>query len=400
MSSKISFTILKRVVIPDLHKLARFQRSPEIGPKILFFSGGTALRKVSNKLIDYSHNTIHLITPFDSGGSSAVLRKAFNMPAVGDLRNRLMALADKNLYFNPAVFRLFSYRFSKTAIQGDLKLELESMCLGKHELVSAVPDPIRKIIKHHLRFFYKNMPSDFDLRGANVGNLILTAGYLEYERHLDPILFIYSKLVEAKGVVRAIINKNLHLIAILENGEIVCGQHKLTGKEFPPISSKVKKVYLSKSLDNPEPVVVVVRDKIKKLIAEAELICYPIGSFYSSLIANLLPSGVAESIASNPCPKIFVPNTAKDPECFGLDLYNMVETLLFYLRKDSPDVSVDKLLNFVLLDEDLALYPGAEDSIAKLKNIGIEVIKCKLVSPNSYPYIEAEWLVKSLLSIV
>ena len=73
-------TITRTVQLPDKIRLARFARAPELGPKVLFFSGGSALNPLSRRLINYTHNSIHLITPFDSGGSSAVLRKAFGMP--------------------------------------------------------------------------------------------------------------------------------------------------------------------------------------------------------------------------------------------------------------------------------------------------------------------------------
>ena len=67
---------------------------PPLGPRLVFFTGGTALRDLSRRLTAHTHNSVHLVTTFDSGGSSAALRRAFAMPAVGDLRNRLLALAD------------------------------------------------------------------------------------------------------------------------------------------------------------------------------------------------------------------------------------------------------------------------------------------------------------------
>ena len=78
---------LSRVpIIPDLVRVARYQRAPELGPRLLFFSGGTALREVSQILTDYTHNSFHLITPFVAGGNSATLRRAFGMISVGDFR--------------------------------------------------------------------------------------------------------------------------------------------------------------------------------------------------------------------------------------------------------------------------------------------------------------------------
>ncbi|MGE4294032.1 MAG: 2-phospho-L-lactate transferase CofD family protein, partial [Desulfovibrio sp.] len=89
--------VAREVLVPDRIKLERYRQVPALGPRVLFFSGGTALRDTSAELVRYTHNSVHIITPFDSGGSSAILRKAFDMPAVGDIRNRLMALADTSL---------------------------------------------------------------------------------------------------------------------------------------------------------------------------------------------------------------------------------------------------------------------------------------------------------------
>ena len=78
-------TLTQSRVVPDPIRLARYLRAPEIGPTVLFFSGGSALRKTSRVLTEYTHNSVHLVTPFDSGGSSALLREAFGMLSVGDL---------------------------------------------------------------------------------------------------------------------------------------------------------------------------------------------------------------------------------------------------------------------------------------------------------------------------
>ena len=96
----------------------------DTGPRPLFFSGGTALRRLSQELVHYTHNSVHIITPFDSGGSSAKLRRAFHMPAVGDLRNRLLALADRSPSGDPAMCRLAASRFPAT---GDAERLLRSL---------------------------------------------------------------------------------------------------------------------------------------------------------------------------------------------------------------------------------------------------------------------------------
>ena len=98
--------VSRRIQVPDALRLSRYSKLPEPGPRLLFFSGGTALNGLCRFLKAYTHKSIHLMTPFDSGGSSAQLRRAFNMPAIGDLRSRLLALADETVLGNPQVYRL------------------------------------------------------------------------------------------------------------------------------------------------------------------------------------------------------------------------------------------------------------------------------------------------------
>jgi CofD-related protein of GAK system len=400
----MQINLSRTIDLPDPRRMELYRRNPDLGPRILFFSGGSALRRTSEELIYYTHNSSHIITPVDSGGSSAVLRDTFAMPAIGDIRNRLMALADRGLTGNPEIFRLFAYRLPKDADHEDLEEELARMADGAHPRVQRVPDPMRKIIRNFLQFFIEmistgNLPQRFDLRGASVGNLILTASYLANRRHFDPAIFIFSKLVNVRGTVRPIANANLHLMAELENGETVIGQHLLTGKEVPPIDSKVTALHLIDSRSEPVPVALEIKDKMKTIIRSADLICYPMGSFFSSLLSNLLLRGVSDAIRCNPRPKVFIPNTGADPELFGQSLSDQVETLLHYLKKDDPEHIKDSdVLNCILIDENSGNYPGRLDR-DDLARRGIVTIDTRLVSMRSQPYIDEKMLVPILLSL-
>ncbi|KMY69063.1 hypothetical protein AAU61_05925 [Desulfocarbo indianensis] len=392
--------------LPDRLRLARYQRTPELGPRLSFFSGGSALGPLSRRLISYTHNSIHLITPFDSGGSSAKLRRAFDMLAVGDLRNRLMALADQSVTGNPAITRLFALRFPKNGASAQsqaLRARLADMVDGKDELIRAVPDPMRKIIRNHLGFFAERMPADFDLRGASLGNLVLTGGYLNNNRHIDPVVFLFSKLAEVRGVVRPVINKHLHLAADLADGSSLVGQHLITGREAPPLTSPVTRLFLCHGDEKGNcrrEVEVSIRDKISALIQQAELICYPMGSFYTSLIANLLPKGVGRCVAETDCPKVYVPNSAADLEQVGMSVADCVARLLEYLGKSSGrEEPAQRLLNLVLVDSAGGAYPGGLD-MAAITRLGVQVVDLPLVSEASQPYIDEERLVEALLSLV
>jgi CofD-related protein of GAK system len=389
--------VTRTVKLPDPVRISRYHRAPELGPEILFFSGGTALNQLSTKLKNFTHNSIHLVTPFDSGGSSAKLRLAFDMPAIGDLRSRMVALADETITGHPEVYRLFTHRLPVNEPQKALALKLVEMAEGRDTLVRDIPNPMRRLIRNLLGYFTDQMPDNFDLRGASIGNLVLAGGYLNNHRHLDPIIFLFSKLVSVQGTVRATVNNNLHIAAELANGDIIVGQHRLTGKEVGPIQSRIKRLMLSSKLDEFEPTEVSVRKKTKALIKNADLICFPPGSFYSSLVANLLPDGVTEAIASNENPKVYVPNLGKDPEQIGMSLKDTVNTLLDYLQHGATGAAPGDLLNFVLIDKKNGEYSGPIP--VGLRKKGIEIVDAELITPESAPYYDPVLLSNALLSL-
>ena len=391
--------ITRTARLPDPLRISRYRKAPELGPEMLFFSGGSALNDVSRVLKNYTYNSTHLITPFDSGGSSAKLRQAFNMPAIGDLRSRMIALADESVTGHPEVYQLFTYRLANTERNSVLSKQLDQMIQGKYPMVAAISNPMRRLIRNQLGYFRDSMPDNFDLRGASIGNLILTGGYLNNHRHLDPIVFLFSKLVGVLGTVRPIVNDNLHLAADLEDGSRIIGQHRITGKERAPLQSPIKRLRLSGHPDKLVPAKSELRKKTRKLISKADLICYPPGSYYSSLIANLLPEGVSSAIAADDCPKVYVPNLGRDPEQFGMTLEQCVIKLLGYLRCGTgEDCRDENLLNFILLDSNNGDYRSSFP-LSKIEKLGITVIDTRLVTKRSAPYYDPERLAHALLSL-
>jgi CofD-related protein of GAK system len=397
--SQTPLRITRAVQLPDRVRISRYLKAPELGPRILFFSGGTALTKTSRTIKRYTHNSLHLVTPFDSGGSSAKLRQAFAMPSIGDLRSRLIALADENITGNPEVYQLFTYRFPVDESPDELLARLDLMIRGKEPLVAAISNPMRRLIRNQLGYFREAMPDDFDLRGASTGNLILAGGYLNNHKHLDPIIFLFTKLVNVLGTVLTVVNDDLHLAANLEDGSCITGQHRLTGKEVAPLKSPISRLFLSSDPDKPVAATVEMRKKYRRLIQKAELICYPPGSFYTSLVASLLPAGIGSAIAATDCPKVYIPNLGHDPEQIGMTLDSSVLTLLDYLRADNSDECPNwRLLNFVLIDSKRGNYSSSL-SAPLMQKLGIRVIDTRLISKQSAPYYDAELLASILLSL-
>lgn len=353
--------IEREVSLPDDLRVARARSAPHLGPRILFFSGGSALNGISRQLKAYTYNSIHLITPFDSGGSSQALREAFDMPAVGDLRSRLMALADETVLGQPDIYALFSHRLAKEGAQADLRAEVAAMVAGRHPLIAAVSKPMRQLICASLERFAGAVPDAFDYRNASIGNLILAGGYLTNGRALEPVLFLMSKMVDVRGTVRAVVDDSLHLGAELADGRRVIGQRMISGKEAPPLDSPIRRLFLSDGAEEVPPGEAPLPKRNRHLIGRADVICYPPGSLYSSVIANLLPAGVGRAVAARRVPKVFLPSLGTDPEALGHTLADQVAALLGPLQADAGrKVRIDRLVSHVLCDRSVPAGDCAE----------------------------------------
>lgn len=386
--------IWRSLTIPDPVKVRRSLRMPELGPQILFFSGGSALNKISRVLKNYTHNSIHFVTPFDSGGSSAKLRSEFNMPAVGDLRSRLMALADESVLGQPDVFKLFNYRLATDKSQLALQTELAALKSGEHEFIQKVEQPLRQLIQTQLSVTHACISDQFDLRGASIGNLIIAGGYLNNEQQLDPIVFLFSRLVKVLGEVKTITDSYQHLAAELEDGSVVLGQHCLTGKETAYIGSPIKDIYLSASLSSVTKTVPKINSDRQNSIENADLICYPPGSFYTSILANLLPEGVKEAILKNNNPKVYIPNLGTDPEQLGMNLLSQVQRLVLQI-KGTLEQGAQGAVDFLLLDEKI-VYPAVH--LNEIEVLGVCILTADLAEVNATKYNEKR-LSEALISL-
>ena len=211
---------------------------PALGPRLVFFTGGTALRGLSRSLTRYTHNSVHLVTPFDSGGSSAALREAFALPAVGDIRNRLAALADSMV--PQSVLDFWEMRLPAEGDSEALRARLRAMGSAGHPCWRPLPPVMADVMRVHLGYFLERMPDDFRPQKASMGNLLLAGGYLHFQRNFTPVLSLFSRLLQVRGVVLPIVNACLHLAAELADGSVLVGQH-----HFCRLTQPVRRLYLT-----------------------------------------------------------------------------------------------------------------------------------------------------------
>ena len=270
------------------------------------------------------------------------------------------------------------------------------MVAGTDLRVRDVSEPRRAIIRRQLGVFRDAMPPGFDLRNASVGNLVLAGGYLLHGRRLDGVLPAFAQLVGARGTVRPVVDEALHLVAAVEDADPVVGQARITRMTDP--AHRIDDLFLSRSTDPPAPYRPGIDADVDGLIRTSELICYPVGSFYTSLVASLLPAGVSDAIASTSVPKVYVPNPGPDPEERGMSLVDKVETLLRYLSAGSSrPVAPERLLQSVMIDTRSS--PVGSDTLRALARLGVEIIDLPLVSTGSAHRLDPRLLTEAIVSL-
>lgn len=375
-----------------------YVKQAQEGPKLLFFSGGTALKKFSRQLKKYTYNSYHYITAFDSGGSSAVLRQHFDMPGIGDVRSRVIALANESTISSRDIYTLLSYRLSIDKSSAALHQELVSLSSGSHLLIASIQAPLKQYVMSTLKVFLEHKPESFDLAYACIGNLVMAGAYIANKGNIDQVIHDFSYWLDIRGNVRLIVEGQYHLYAQFDNGETLIGQHLITCKKTRPSNSNIQRIGLSSQADKLMPIRPEITVSMHDNICSSELICYPMGSFYSSLIASLLPKGVGAAICQSAAPKVYIPNLGVCSEQQGMGFKESIDTLLFYLRLDKPNASTEQLVNYVIVDTQSGLYPWSIDN-EYLKELGITLIDLSLLTEDSAPFYDDDKLIHVLLGL-
>ena len=244
-----------------------------------------------------------IVTVGDDGGSSGRLREEFQILPPGDIRNCMVALAEHaNL-----LTRLFEYRF----------------------------------------------PGQGALGGHSFGNLFLTA-LTGITGNFVEAIRCSSELLGMKGRIFPSTMANVRLVAELDDGTLVRGQHKITNG-----IRAVRRVRL-------EPPDCLPLKGALDAIRQADLIVIGPGSLFTSVIPNLLVRGISDAVARSPAKKIYICNIMTQPgETSGYGVEDHVRHLLTHC----PGLMVD----FVLLN----IRPISEVARQKYRADGAEQVRVK-----------------------
>ena len=262
-------------------KNATQQRTP--GVRVVAIGGGTGLSMLLRGLKHYVarrrqetdrhpiSDLAAIVTVTDDGGSSGRLRREYRVLPPGDIRNCMVALSQDEALLG----RLFQYRFH--AGRG--------------------------------------------LRGHSFGNLFLTA--------LSHVTGDFAEAVKVSGEVLAIRGRifpttieNVSLEAVMSDGKIVSGETCIVKS-----GKKIRRLRLYPRHVRPLP-------EVLEAIAQANLILIGPGSLYSSILPNLLVSGVAEAIEASSATRVYIANLMTQPgETEGYSLADHVRAIYRHTRR-------------------------------------------------------------------
>ena len=219
--------------------------------RIVGIGGGTGLPVLLSGLAkEPAVELTAIVTVADDGGSSGRLRDSLGVPAVGDLRNCLVALSGND----SALADLFQHRFSNGA----------------------------------------------GLEGHALGNLIVAALY-QRTGSLQDAVAMASRLLPLRGQALPATDRLTTLCAMFDDGTVIRGESRI-----PEAGRRVQRLWLEPE-DPPAS-----RGVLEALTAADAIVLAP-GSLYTSLLPNLLVSGVAEAIRESPAVKILVCNLLTQP---------------------------------------------------------------------------------------
>lgn len=211
-------------------------------------------------------NISAIVTVADDGGSTGRLRKRYTIPAMGDVRNDMIALSN----CDPLLHDLMNYRF-----EGE---------------------------------------DNMDIAGHSLGNLILTA-ITNMTGSFDSAIKITSKLLDVKGRVIPSTLESVSLYAKMDDDTIVKGEASI-----PSFNHDIRQVFYDHDVKaNSEAI---------EAILKADLIIYGIGSLYTSILPNVIIKGINEALKATKAKKVYFANCmTQNNETYDYDLKDHVDVL-------------------------------------------------------------------------
>ncbi|MBX3050529.1 MAG: uridine diphosphate-N-acetylglucosamine-binding protein YvcK [Caldilineaceae bacterium] len=246
------------------------------GPKIVVIGGGTGMPTLLRGLRQYTENITAVVTVADDGGSSGILRQRMGVLPPGDFRNNIAALSDAE----ELMTQLLQYRFGdRDGLDnhnfGNLFITTMTALSGSFE--AGIADSSRVLAVRG-----RILPSTLD-------NVVLCA---EVRRH---------KRAQVNGTGNGNGHSPPKEWSHPEEWVYVRGESNI-----PSAGGEIVRVHLEPSECRAYPETV-------QAILQADLILAAPGSFFTSLMPNLLVPYVREAICASGAVRLYVCNVATEP---------------------------------------------------------------------------------------
>ena len=249
------------------------------GVRIVAIGGGHGLSTLLKGLKQKTSNISAIVTVADDGGSSGRLREEMDIIAPGDLRNCLVALADKDT----ALEQLFQYRFG----------------------------------------------GEGELSGHSLGNLFLAALIKEFG-NAQNALETASTVLNIRGKVMPATAERIRLLAKMSDGKEIEGESEIAAYGA---SRKTKILRMSMIPEAP----IAVGDALEA-IRHADLITLGPGSLYTSVLPDLLVPEILQAIKESNAPCLYICNVMTQPgETEGYTVSDHVKALIEHVGKNVID---------------------------------------------------------------
>jgi uncharacterized cofD-like protein len=249
--------------------------------KVVVIGGGSGIFNVLKGLKNYPVEITSIVTTFDNGGSTGILRDEFGTLPQGDIRRSLIALA---------------------------------------------PDTGDSILRDIFNFRF---PKDSSLHGHSFGNLFLQALTSISGSEVGAIKKA-ADILNIKNKILPVSTDNAQLWAELEDGSVIKGE---TNIDIPKHNGdiKIKRVYL-------EPHAIMYREAYDAIMA-ADLVIIGPGDLYTSILPNTLVEGFTDAIGETQAKIMYVLNVmTKWGETNHFSASDFAQTLMLYLKKDRVDM--------------------------------------------------------------
>lgn len=316
--------------------------------RILLFSGGSACRAINLALCGKAQLT-RIVPAWDSGGSSKIIREKLGLLAVGDLRQALMTMAHGEGRAGDVV-KICNARLSSNLGKAEALSEFLYYTEGRHPLLERMEPGLRGAILNYLKTFASMAGADFDFRNGSVGNFILAGACLAHNGDINTAVFVFRKLCNIVGDVwTSSLDTDLSLSATLKNGKRIERQDAITKLSAEDAKIGIADLTLSRSSGAPPQA----NSAVVEAIANADLIAFGPGSFYTSVLPHLQIEEIASALARAVCPRVWIGNILQCGETTDLTLGDLLEVCS--KQWDSPPQSRSPLLTHVLANR--VLFP-------------------------------------------